>query len=152
MLMQKVKIENIQEYNYVKSGLKIDPLFLIDFFDFDIELRNNIQRELFGDDREKANEKYYHYIWQNKKHLCEECAKPLYAYSAVFISHILPRGSYPEIAHDVRNSNILCFEHHSQWENGKKQEMSIYRKNKIIINTLKKEYGYTYNIPEYVTR
>lgn len=138
-------IEAEEEFNVImRAGF--NPLFLKEFT-IDIKLRIEIQRQFFGNselskgDILKANEKFYKYIWNNKKHYCEECLKPLKNYSASFISHILSRGSSPEIAHDVRNVNILCLDHHNQWEFGNKKIMRIYPKNIQIIKTLKSEYA-----------
>ena len=66
--------------------------------------------------------------------------KPLRNYSAVYCSHILTRGSHPEAAHDARNINILCFEHHNRWENGDRQNMRIYPGNMRLIELMKTEY------------
>lgn len=145
--MMKVKIENISEFNYIKrSG--INPLLFYDNIDIDIKLRIQEQQKLFGyailGEKEviKANQYFYKYAWDNKPHICEECGIELYYYSATYISHILTRGSHPEIAHDIRNVNILCKRHHDKWEFGKRSKMRIYKKNKLIISILKNEYSY----------
>lgn len=52
----------------------------------------------------------------------------------------MTRGAYPEMAHDPRNINILCFEMHNRWENGDRQKMRIYPGNVRVIELLKKEY------------
>lgn len=138
-------VENSEEFNLIMSR-GYNPLFISDFT-IDINLRIDIQREFFGHsvlskgNIPRANERFYRYMWENKPHYCEECLKPLKNYSSAFISHILSRGSSPEIAHDVRNINILCLPHHNQWENGLKETMRIYSGNVKIINTLKTEYA-----------
>lgn len=135
------------EYDYVVGG-GYNPLLDYKHFKLDINLRVELQRELFGHcifgrgaNIMAANERFFRWIWEHKPHQCEECLKPLSAYSAVYCSHILTRGAYPEIAHDCRNINILCFNHHSEWENGNKHKMRIYASNMKIIETLKNEYG-----------
>ena len=80
-------------------------------------------------------------MWANKPHYCEECMRPLAEYSAVYVSHILTRGANPDMAHDARNINILCFKHHSMWENGDRENMRIFAKNQLTIEELKKDYG-----------
>lgn len=106
------------------------------------DLRVEIQRELFGKGHSTAeNERFYKWVWKHKAHICEECLKPLETYSAVYVSHILARGAYPEMAHDPRNTNILCLECHNQWENGNRKAMRIYESNQIVIAELKKEYS-----------
>ena len=113
----------------------------------DINLRKEIQEEIFGrGNHQEANQKYYKMAWEHnlgyngQGHYCEECHKPLMKYSATYVSHILPRGAYPEMAYDLRNHNILCAECHRKWESSKREEMHIYNKNQATINTLKREY------------
>lgn len=115
-------------------------------FELDIKLRVTIQKQFFGHtilgrgDIPKANERFYRYMWENKPHYCEECMKPLKNYWSGWVSHILSRGGFPEMAHDTRNANILCEKHHSQWETGNRKTMRIYRPNLVIIEKLTKEY------------
>ena len=137
----KLLIETIEEFNLcIKRGR--NPLFYPLIFDIDFNLRLEWQNEFFGKyDIVKANDKFYRYMWENKPHYCEECLKPLSNYSSCFISHILSRGSSPEMAYDVRNINILCLNHHNQWETGIKKTMRIYNKNQETIKILKKEYA-----------
>lgn len=127
-------------YDYAKSrgyDALLDPRFELTH-----DLRVSIQTELFGKGHTpQENEKFYRWVWNNKPHYCEECMRPLRQYSATFVSHILSRGAHPEMAHDPRNTNILCFEHHAVWENGRRQSMRIYSSNKKVIEKLKKEYG-----------
>lgn len=122
------------------------PLLDIRNFKMDIRLRIEMQREIFGHciigrgDIPAANERFFRWIWEHKPHQCEETMKPLANYSAVYCSHILTRGSHPEIAHDPRNINILSFESHNRWENGDRKKMRIYPGNIKIIELLKSEY------------
>lgn len=53
----------------------------------------------------------------------------------------MTRGGNPEMANDPRNINILCLEHHNQWENGNRKAMRIYEKNQKIIEELKNDYN-----------
>lgn len=104
-------------------------------------VRLEIQYYLFGKGHSPTeNDKFYKYCWNIYPHYCEECMKPLKTYSAIHISHIITKAAYPELSHDVRNINILCFEHHSCWENGDKTKMRIYPGNVRIIELLKNEY------------
>jgi len=141
-----IEITESEEYNIcVQRGYQ--PLLDANF-NIQINLRIDIQREVFGNsfisrgDVVKGNSRFYSWIWENKNHYCEECLKPLPYYSAVYISHILTRGAFPELGHDPRNINILCHRHHDQWETGKRETMRIYPNNMRIINFLKKEYTY----------
>lgn len=134
-------IETVEDFNFCMERGR-NPLFLTSTFTIDFDLRLQWQNETFGGLYiPKANERFYRYMWENKPHHCEECLKPLNHYSASFISHILSRGSSPEMAHDVRNINILCLKHHNQWETGERKTMRIFAGNQKIIQTLKKEYA-----------
>lgn len=144
--MEPYLLTDRDEYDYcIQRGY--NPLLDIRNFRMDIRLRVAIQRELFGHcvfgrgNIPQANERFFRWVWEHKPHQCEECLKPLRNYSAVYCSHILTRGAYPEAAHDARNINILCFEHHSQWGNGDKSKMRIYAGNVRTIDLIKKEYG-----------
>lgn len=149
--MDKITLETEQEYNLVKSR-GYEPLLTNRYFQLDIKLRKRIQSRLFGhaeqgrgNDVMAANERFFRWIWENKqkghRHRCENCMKPLDHYSATFCSHILSRGAYPEMAIDPRNINILCFDCHNKWEHETtRKDMRIYESNKLIIETLKKEY------------
>lgn len=134
-----------EEYDYcVRRGF--EPLLDMNNFILDIHLRDEIQRELFGNcvfGRGKvpvANERFFKWVWAHKQHICEETMKPLNNYSASFCSHILTRGAFPEMAHDPRNINILCFEMHSKWEHGNRKSMRIYPGNVRLIKLMLEEY------------
>ena len=137
--MERIKIEDWDCYQYAKKrGYEplIDKRFIID-----IDTRIDIQQRLFGKGHSpEENERFYRYCWDIYPHVCSECLKPLRQYSAVYISHIKTRGSHPALAHDCRNVNILCFEHHSMWENGNRERMRIYPGNQRIIEELINDY------------
>lgn len=144
--MEPILLTDREEYKFV-TDRGFCPLLDYKRFTMDIRLRVEIQRELFGHcvfgrgNIPQANERFFRWVWEHKPHQCEECLKPLHNYSAVYCSHILTRGAYPEAAHDARNINILCFEHHSQWENGDKSKMRIFPGNVRTMELIKKEYG-----------
>lgn len=124
-----------------------NPLLDYKRFKLSVPLRIAIQREIFGKsyiskgNLVQANQRFYHYCWYLKPNRCEECLAPLKEYSSKFISHIITRGARPDIAHDPRNVNILCYKHHSQWEDATaRQDMRIFKTNQKIIATLKAEY------------
>ena len=135
-----IKIETISEFlDYQQRGY--EPLANREV-EMPINVRRQAQAQLFGKGHSPAeNERFYRYCWAHKIPMCEECGKPLRYYSATYVSHILTRGSHPEMAHDIRNVNILCFEHHQQWETGDRQSMRIYEKNLRRIEQLKQEYN-----------
>ena len=140
------KIRDIEEYDYCVSR-GFEPLIDTAHFEMDIKLRDEIQKELFGHcvfgrgDIPVANQRFYEWIWKNKAHYCEECLRPLPQYSSVYCSHILSRGANPEMAYDGRNINILCGHCHEQWENGVREKMRIFEKNKMTIEILQIEYS-----------
>lgn len=145
MPTSKILIIERCEYDYcVAHGY--EPLIDIKNFQMDIRLRVEIQREMFGHcifgrgDVPLANQRFYKWVWVHKPHYCEETMRPLYNYSATFISHILARGAFPEMAHDPRNVNVLCWRMHERWEHGDRERMRIYAGNMRIIEMLKNEY------------
>lgn len=139
-MIQKYNITTKEEWKYCKSR-GIEPM-RNKHFTMDINLRRQLQREIFGvGNTEEHNIKFYHYAWDCcRVHVCEECGKPLRQYSSCYISHILSRGANADMGYDLRNFNLLCFEHHQQWENGDRKKMRIYNKNLKTINELKKDY------------
>ena len=145
--MEPYLITTRAEYNLAKAHgfeplLGFEPIKGVQFFQLEIGLRVAIQRELFGTGHTPAeNERFYRWCWDHYPHICSETMRPLRQYSATYVSHILTRGAHPEMAHDPRNVNILCFEAHNRWENGDRQNMRIYRANLLTVEQLKKEYG-----------
>lgn len=143
--MERANIQTVAEYEYCKNR-GAEPL--ADFRRFTVEpsLRIELQRRIFGrselskGDIVKGNQRFYEYAWLVLPHYCEECMRPLPGYSASFISHIISRGGRPDMAHDLRNVNILCVKHHEQWETGNRKKMRIYERNTAIIQRLKLDY------------
>lgn len=139
-------IDSIDLYN---RALKVGFSPLLDWRHFYIpmELRKQLQNIQFRKDEFGhgkiiiSNDKFYHYCFENSLFkCCEECQHPLDYYSAEYISHILTKGSKPEIAHDPRNFNLLCPKCHYKWEIGKGKYMKIYKTNQIVIELLKIDY------------
>ena len=135
-----IEIASMAEYKLCKSR-GFEPL-LDARFDLAIALRIRLQHQLFGSLFE--HETFYRWMWARKRHICEETMRPLEQYSAAYISHILTKGAHPEMAHDPRNINILCYEAHNQWEFGDRQKMRIFESNRLIIEKLKNEYKDVY--------
>lgn len=136
-----IEINTMADYNNV-SAIGFNPLIDWKRFKIDYGLRLQLQHELFGKtilgygDIPQVNQKFYEYCWKNSLvHVCEECMHPLYDYKAIYISHILSRGGYPELAHDLRNFNLLCPLCHHQWES-EYSGMKIRKKNKIVIKLM----------------
>lgn len=138
--MEPFVIDTRELYDYARSR-GYEPLLDVKHFRMEIHLRVSIQRELFGTGHTpEENEKFYKWVWEHRRHQCEETQRPLRQYSAAYISHILTRGANPEMAHDPRNVNILSYEMHNRWENGDRQNMRIYPGNLLTMEILKAEY------------
>lgn len=63
--------------------------------------------------------------------LCSECTasgiKYHIPYAAAHCSHIISKGAHPAIAHDLDNLEVLCLDHHRQWEDSHaRKSMRIY--------------------------
>jgi len=152
MIPKKINISTFEELDLcLKHG--INPLFWNRFIKLEIGFRIEVQNRLFGKselgkvDVLKANDKFYHYCFEHSTLHCENCGQKVYklrniegCYSAIYISHILTRGSNPNIAHDPRNHNFLCPKCHDKWETGNRKEMLIYLDNQIVIKELKQDY------------
>ena len=113
-------------------------------FDLEINLRVEIQRERFGGNTVEDNSKFYRYCINHFAMVCENCGKPIPNPTATNVSHILTRGAYPEMAHDPRNINILCYECHNLWEHKttrSRLRLWFVEKNERTIEKLKQEYN-----------
>lgn len=135
----EIQIIDYECYLYaVRRGF--EPL-IDERFSMPIKLRRDIIVSKFGYKNTIDNNLlFYKWMWEHKKHYCEECLKPLYNYSSVYISHIITKGSHPILAYDPRNINILCFEHHNQWEHANTRKgMRIYQENLEKIKVLKRD-------------
>lgn len=88
-----------------------------------------------------ADTRFYKEIWNERPHKCEECGVYLgEQWKRFMFSHILSKGAHPKLRHDKQNINVLCLEHHQQWEFGNRKTMKIYDKNKdAIIKLLQRE-------------
>lgn len=131
-------IETREEYDYA-VGRGYEPL-IDERLPMSHALRVEIQREKFGKNNAEGNGKFYKFCLSHFPHICEECGCPIENPWAMNVSHILSRGAHQEIAHDPRNTNILCWRHHLEWENGNRKSMRIYKKNEKTIEQLKQEY------------
>ena len=93
----------------------------------------------------------------NGDHHCEECGKWIgnaKSFSTEFknghhISHILSKKMYPKLYYHPWNVNLLCAEHHRQWDgrglSKVASEMKIYETNMQIIDyllSIEEDYDY----------
>jgi hypothetical protein len=143
-------IKILTREDYIKSQINgVEPL-LDPAFDIEINLRKQLQNELFGEDgSDPFNRRaFFKWVWENRPHVCEETGAFLgYTMQAEFMSHILSRGAHIEMWHDPRNINLLVPDAHRKWETGKREKMKIWDKNKVIVARLKADYSQlkTYN-------
>lgn len=139
--MPKVRIETREEYDYVVSRGIFEPL-ADDRFELEHGLRIAIQKEKFGGNNAKGNDKFYKFCLHHLPLVCKECGKPIRNPSAYNVSHILTRGAFPEMAHDIRNVYILCPEHHDMYEQKTtRRGMRIFDIAEERIQQLKQEYN-----------
>lgn len=147
MTVEPYFITERSEYDYAVSR-GYEPLIDTRHFRMEMGLRIELQREKFGrcvfgrgENIAAANARFFRWVWEHKTHRCEECMRDLPEYSAAYCSHVLSRGAHPEMAHDPRNINILCFRHHESWEHATTREsMRIYAANVALIEELKRDY------------
>ena len=137
-----VEITNREDYDaLLKRG--IDCLYDRRYH-LEIGLRREIQREKFGKNDDAGNALFYAYCIKHFPHVCENCGKPIPNPWATNVSHILSRGSHPEMAHDPRNVNILCWECHQKFEHTTtRQSLNPWfvEKTERTIQMLKQEYN-----------
>ena len=83
------------------------------------------KKKLSEDDR--VNEE----IWNSRVHVCDNCEKRLPATPVkANYSHLLTKGSHPELRYDPENIVLSCYDCHNLWEFGKNREtMATYQKH-----------------------
>jgi len=83
------------------------------------------KKKLSEDDR--VNEE----IWNSRAHVCDNCDKRLPATPVkANFSHLLTKGSHPDLRHDPENIVLSCIPCHNLWEFGKNREtMATYQKH-----------------------
>jgi len=87
--------------------------------------------------KRKQDNDWYESTFNQSTKVCEECGISLQGYSKAYVSHILSKGAFPEFRYEKDNINILCFDCHQRWEFKDKENMTIYPKNKRMIELLK---------------
>jgi hypothetical protein len=85
----------------------------------------------------QADQQFYLAAYHSSDKRCEECGKYLgEKMQRIFVSHILAKGPYPKMRHDMRNYQILCPQHHYQYEFGDRSKLSTWpetEKRKIAL-------------------
>lgn len=137
-----IELNERHEYDYVKKHSSHEPL-IHSSFKLSHELRIELQKEMWPKYSVENNQRFYKWFWNNypDMHLCEETGIWLTEFSPVHISHILPRGSFPHMAYDARNINLLSFDAHQQWgDPHRRKTMRIYERNLETMQILRDEY------------
>lgn len=89
-------------------------------------------------DKGMTDDIWYKLAWDLKKvKQCEECNTVLRTFSRSYISHILSKGAFPSLRHNLDNYSLLCFQCHQTYEFGNRKSMNIYPKIEKIIIKLK---------------
>ena len=71
-------------------------------------------------------------IWMEREHVCRECGRYLSdPPSPSNFSHYLPKSIYPKLKLVKENIDLLCLQHHYQWDFGDKFKMKIYDDDRI---------------------
>lgn len=113
------------------------------------QLEKAKDRPLFSDKAKRtmsADLEFYWEIWTSKRHHCEECDTKLPEFKKedvgkykIFFSHIISKGSEPRLRYHRDNINLLCGECHIKWHSKDRSIMKMHKKNKPIVEKLKKE-------------
>jgi len=143
-----ISLDSREEYDYVRNERGYEPLADFRTFSLPPELRYELLLEKFQKYNPKQTARFYRWYWETypgsqDPRRCENCNTPLPLYSAVYVSHILTRGSYPfvEIAYDPRNINLLCFDCHRRWEDRTlRGDLHIFADNQARIETIRSEF------------
>lgn len=64
----------------------------------------------------EKDKKFFAYVWANSEHFCAECGKELKEFKRWWIHHILSKAKFKYFRWDIRNTIILCYDHHNQIE------------------------------------
>jgi hypothetical protein len=142
-MTERISIKTREEYDSYRTIEKCEPLLHLNF-DIEVNLRKEIQNELWGKDSTNVlhRRNFFLWIWERRPHVCEETGAFLgYTMQADMMSHILTRGAHIEMWNDPRNINLLTPDAHRHWETGKREKMKIWNKNKEVIAILKSDYA-----------
>lgn len=141
---QYIKNNGISRYERYreKQKIKVNKIY---------KLKRKFLKTSKNDKREevlKKDELVYEEVFNLKKPFCENCHRKLnnifrdeegniiarYQYS-----HILTKGGFPLLRHNVKNFNRLCLNCHYIWEFGDRENMRIFVQNEEIREELLRE-------------
>ena len=83
-------------------------------------------------DKRKRDKELNDHIWSIRRHVCVECGFDLERYGKkppkIVFSHVLSKGSHPELRFDEDNIVLHCKTCHQKWEfGGNRENMETYR-------------------------
>lgn len=67
-------------------------------------------------------------IWSERDHYSEVSGEPLGEFHPIFFSHLVTKGSRPDLRYNKENIMLMTVEEHSKWEFGDRDKL---RKNKL---------------------
>ena len=112
-----IRLEKFKETLVKKEIVPYSPVYA--------KTTDRQKKKLSEDDR--VNEE----IWATRPHVCDNCDKRLPATPVkANFSHLLTKGSHPDLRHDPENIVLSCYDCHNLWEFGKNREnMATYQKH-----------------------
>src|SRR5210317_1451800 len=90
--------------------------------------------------QKKKDKEWYEECWNSSQKKCMECGLVIRHFHPMFISHIITKGSFPQLRNHPRNFMIYCMNCHQQWEFGNRKAMKTYDEAQRITEELKREY------------
>ena len=63
-------------------------------------------------------------IWDERHHVSELSGKPLGKFNVCYFSHIISKGSRPDLRGSKENIMLMTFDEHQLWEFGTKEQMA----------------------------
>lgn len=94
-----------------------------------------------------ADTAFYNEIWAERRHSCEECGCNLgNTWKRYMFSHLITKGSHPDLRYNKRNIVLKCLPCHNRWENGDRKNMRVYERYKETIAQMLKESSQHYSI------
>jgi len=83
---------------------------------------------------------WYKEMWKKSSKRCMECGLRILHFHPMFISHIITKGSFPQLRHHPENFMIYCMNCHQMWEFGERKKMKTYQEAIEIAERLKREF------------
>jgi len=85
---------------------------------------------------------FFKEIWRERSHYSEVSGEYLGVFSPVYFSHLLTKGSHPELRLDKENILLMTFEEHRLWENYQHKIKDIPMWDKVFKQRDKLKYKY----------